>query len=183
MSLWSLGLGFLCCVMVRVVFGTESKDSIVSNQIPDSYLKSAEGNSLWFNLLHDCKNSSASCIKQTSYNYLNELLTYSGDVEVTRNIILEKNDVDYESISGMSKNDTSENDIEGTSPLEELTGKLHDKAVKFMMTHDVVIRMPEYLFDGALLKVSPRTFDGDAAVIKLDTFPGQGRIFFKKISK
>ncbi|GJQ85513.1 hypothetical protein Trydic_g23099 [Trypoxylus dichotomus] len=182
MSLWSLGVGVLCCIIVRVVHANPNNDT-ASDKIPESYLKLAEGNSLWYNLLHKCQDSSFSCIKRTAYNYLDNLLGQSDNIQVTSNIALEKNDIDYESISKQSENDTAKDTFERSSPLEEVTEALHDKAVKFMMTHDIVVRLPEYFFDGALLKVSPRTFEGGGAIIKLDTFPGQGRIFFKKIKK
>ncbi|KRT83843.1 hypothetical protein AMK59_3408 [Oryctes borbonicus] len=184
MSLWNLGLGVLCyIILIRVVHTIPNNNTNLENKIPESYLKLAEGNSLWHNLLHKCKTASFSCIKQTAYNYLDNLLDQSNNIQVTNNIALERNDIDYGSISRQSENDIDEDVFERSSPLEEVTGALHDKAVKFMMTHDLVVRLPEYFFDGALLKVSPRTFEGGGAIIKLDTFPGQGRIFFKKIKK
>lgn len=76
------------------------------------------------------------------------------------------------------------------SPIEEVTDALYDKGVGFMMTHDVELKLPDMLFDGAVLKISPRSLEGSGALVHLDLQPrtevnenGQGRIFFKKISK
>lgn len=180
MYVWCLLFGVLS---IRLVHSIPENDTTTA-EIPESYLKLAEGNSLWYDLLHDCKNTSATCIKKTAYDYLNNLLEYPEDIQVTSNILLEKNDVDFDAISKLSSADDEDDDETFRStPLEEITHSLHDKAVKFLMTHDVVLRLPEYYFDGAFLRVSPRTFDGGGALIKLNTFPGQGRIFFKKISK
>lgn len=59
-----------------------------------------------------------------------------------------------------------------------------------MMTHDLELKMPEMLFDGATFRVTPRGFEGDGALVKLEMIPKEidenrptGRIFFKKISK
>lgn len=54
------------------------------------------------------------------------------------------------------------------------------------------LKMPEILFDGATFRVTPRGFDGDGALIKLEMIPkaledsqAEGRLFGlkKKISK
>lgn len=181
MYVWYLLFGVL---LIRVAHAIPENDT-TTIEIPESYLKLAEGNSLWYDLIRDCKNTSASCIKKTAYDYLNNLLEYPEDIPLTSNILLEKNDVDFDSISKLSpaEGEADDNQTFRSTPLEEVTSSLHDKAVKFLMTHDVVLRLPEYYFDGAFLRVSPRTFDGGGALIKLNTFPGQGRIFFKKISK
>lgn len=182
MSFWSLHLGVLCCIMVRVVQPIPHNNTL-NSQIPESYLKLAEGNSLWYNLLRNCRNSSSTCIQRTAYDYLDDLLDYPEDIQVTSNVLLEKNDINYASISKESDNAVEEEDIQRSSSLDEVTGALHGKAIKFLMTHDLVVKLPEYFFDGAFLKVSPRTFDADGALVKLNTFPGKGRIFFKKISE
>lgn len=78
------------------------------------------------------------------------------------------------------------------SPIEEVTDALYGKWRNFMMTHDLEMKMPEILFDGATFRVTPRGFDGDGALIKLEVIPKaleevqpEARLFGlkKKISK
>lgn len=60
-----------------------------------------------------------------------------------------------------------------------------------MMTHNLELKMPEILFDGATFRVTPRAFEGDGALIKLEMIPksleetpSDGRLFgLKKLSK
>ncbi|EDS33694.1 conserved hypothetical protein [Culex quinquefasciatus] len=83
-------------------------------------------------------------------------------------------------------------DFEPTSPIEEVTTALHDKTVKFMLTHDVNIRMPEVMFDGAIFRIEPRSIEGNGMLAKLEFVPRTAvqaradatpRILFKKIKK
>lgn len=74
------------------------------------------------------------------------------------------------------------------SAIEEVTSSLHGKAVKFMMTHDVELRLPSFLFDDAVLRISPRSLEGNGALVKVEFVPKQvaeardeSRIFKKKI--
>lgn len=86
------------------------------------------------------------------------------------------------------------------TPIEEVTDALYGKGVKFMMTHDVELKMPVMMFDGATFKISPRSIEGNGVIAKLEfitpqeiearavnlnalRIKPQGRIFFKKISK
>lgn len=74
------------------------------------------------------------------------------------------------------------------SPIEEVTDALSGKGVQFLMTHDIELKMPEILFNGATFRISPRAFDGSGALVKLELMPRSdsqesGRILFKKISK
>lgn len=69
-----------------------------------------------------------------------------------------------------------------------------------MMTHDVELKMPVMMFDGATFKISPRSIEGNGVIAKLEfitpqeiearavnlnalRIKPQGRIFFKKISE
>lgn len=59
-----------------------------------------------------------------------------------------------------------------------------------MMTHNLELKMPEMFFEGATFKISPRSIEGDGALVKLELIPKDiadtaesGRIFLKKISK
>lgn len=78
------------------------------------------------------------------------------------------------------------------SPIEEVTDALYGKWRSFMMTHNLEMKMPEIMFDGATFRVTPRGFDGDGALIKLEVIPKaleevqpEARLFGlkKKISK
>lgn len=56
------------------------------------------------------------------------------------------------------------------------------------MTHDMRLTLPDMMFDGATLKVSPRALTRTGALVHIDLEPretevGQGRIFFQKISE
>lgn len=59
-----------------------------------------------------------------------------------------------------------------------------------MMTHNVELKMPDMIFDGATFRITPRAFEGDGALIKLEVIPRAldeartgGRFLLKKISK
>lgn len=42
-----------------------------------------------------------------------------------------------------------------------------------MMTHNLELKMPEILFDGATFRITPRAFDGDGALVKFEMIPKQ----------
>lgn len=74
------------------------------------------------------------------------------------------------------------------SPIEEVTDAMYGKWRSFMMTHNLKMKLPEMVFDGATFQVTPRGFDGDGVLVKLEMIPKaleepQPRILFKKISK
>lgn len=75
------------------------------------------------------------------------------------------------------------------SPIEEVTDALSGKGIQFLMTHDIELKLPEILFNGATFRISPRSFEGNGALVKLEFMPKTsdaletGRIFFKKMSK
>ncbi|XP_055698523.1 uncharacterized protein LOC129798988 isoform X2 [Phlebotomus papatasi] len=159
------------------------------------------GNELWDGLLRDClRKPTFSCFQKNVFNYLDGALALA-DVNVTQNFAFLRNGVDYEHISKEANDqERSENEISDTddeeeprlaeSPIEEVTNALYGKGVKFMMTHDVQMKMPEMFFDGATLKISPRSFEGNGALVKLELVPrtdleprDTGRIFFKHIKK
>lgn len=83
--------------------------------------------------------------------------------------------------------------FEPSSPIEEVTTALREKSLKFMLTHDVNIQMPEIMFDGAIFRIEPRAIEGNGMLAKLEFVPrtelaearghGTPRILFKKISK
>lgn len=77
------------------------------------------------------------------------------------------------------------------SPIEEVTDALYGKWRNFMMTHNLELKMPEMLFDGATFRITPRAIEGDGALMKFEMIPkgieendSQGRLFgLKKLSK
>lgn len=63
-----------------------------------------------------------------------------------------------------------------------------------MVTHDMNLQLPEFMFDGATFRVSPRAIEGNGIVAKLEYIPkvdtevearseDLARLFKKKISK
>uniref|UniRef100_A0A182T800 Uncharacterized protein n=1 Tax=Anopheles maculatus TaxID=74869 RepID=A0A182T800_9DIPT len=70
---------------------------------------------------------------------------------------------------------------------------MRDKSLRFMLTHDVSIQMPEVMFDGAIFRIQPRAIEGNGMIAKLEFVPrtelaearghGTPRILFKKIKK
>lgn len=77
---------------------------------------------------------------------------------------------------------------EPLSPLEEITNALQQKTMKFLVTKDYEIQLPQFYFEGATVKISPREIDDNGALVRIDfgqrAVQNEGRIFiFKKISK
>ncbi|XP_067619142.1 uncharacterized protein Osi17 isoform X2 [Eurosta solidaginis] len=76
------------------------------------------------------------------------------------------------------------------TPIEEVTNALYDKSVKFAMTHDLEVKLPDVMFDGATFRISPRSFEGNGIIAKLELIPKQevearlaGKVIIKKIQK
>lgn len=77
------------------------------------------------------------------------------------------------------------------SPIEEVTDALSGKGVHFLMTHDIELKMPDMMFDGATFRLSPRSIEGNGALVKLELIPkaiaqvkeNTGRILFKPFKK
>ncbi|KAM3960633.1 DUF1676 domain-containing protein Osi17 [Aphomia sociella] len=166
------------------------------------------GNVLWDDILNKCSvNPTISCLQKNFYSYIDNKLNYAGDMKLG-GVCFEKNKVDvnkYTKEANMiyltgNKKETEENagrsfdeeneiddEEESESPLEEITDALYDKGVNFMVTHDMKLRLPEFFFHGATLKISPRALTKTGALVHIDLEPrdiaGQGRIFFHKIKK
>uniref|UniRef100_A0A1B0FL86 Osiris 17 n=1 Tax=Glossina morsitans morsitans TaxID=37546 RepID=A0A1B0FL86_GLOMM len=86
--------------------------------------------------------------------------------------------------------ETAETPEIAETPIEEVTNALYEKSVKFAITHDVELKLPDILFDGATFRISPRSLEGNGMVAKLELIPRQqiearlaGKILFKKIQK
>lgn len=161
----------------------------------ESYDNITGDNRLWIGLMRDCKTPSMACIQKNVYHYLDDTFGFRGDVNIGNFMQFKRNTVDYSKYTKEANNyvddDEDEEEQRAKSPLEEVTDSLHGKTTAFMMTHDMELKMPDTLFEGSTLKVSPRALEGDGVIVKLDLIPKEiqtadqpvGRIFFKKISK
>ncbi|GLV32661.1 Osiris 17 [Carabus blaptoides fortunei] len=181
-------------IRVSDVATISAYDNETASDQSESYNNITGGNRLWNGLLRDCKTPSMTCIQKNVYHYLDDTFGYRGDVNIGNIMQFKRNTVDYSKYTKESNNyvDDDEEDEEhrSRSPLEEVTDALHGKSMAFMMTHDMQLKMPDTLFEGSTLKVSPRAFEGDGVIVKLDLIPKEiqsdqavGRIFFKKIKK
>ncbi|XP_054090190.1 uncharacterized protein LOC105212406 isoform X2 [Zeugodacus cucurbitae] len=94
------------------------------------------------------------------------------------------NEIPHEEGRGTKDSDNPE------TPIEEVTNALYGKSVKFAITHDLEIKLPEMMFDGATFRISPRSFEGNGIIAKLEMIPKQevearlaGKVIMKKIQK
>ncbi|EDW84597.2 uncharacterized protein Dwil_GK13049 [Drosophila willistoni] len=155
----------------------------------------SSGNDLWDGIIRDCYTKpDISCFQKNVYSYLNDALDQQ-DVNVTQRLKFFKNQVQY---AAESHTDEHINQIpnEGRaattpdSPIEEVTNALYGKSIKFAMTHDLEVDLPEVMFDGATFRISPRAIEGNGIIAKLELIPKQevqarlaGKIIMKKIQK
>lgn len=172
------------------------------------------GNELWRGLLTDCDRSvTFSCIQKNAYSYLDNAFVDRDNITVFDGLTMTRNDLDYGSCHRKADRDRSmdENLVDGSgkdacdeeeseegkgeeggrefegeqSPLEEVTNALRKKATKFLATRDYQIQLPDFFFEGATIKISPREVDESGALVRVDfgqqEVQSQGRIF-KKIS-
>ncbi|XP_011880692.1 PREDICTED: uncharacterized protein LOC105569111 [Vollenhovia emeryi] len=167
------------------------------------------GNELWHGLFKDCKKRvTFSCIQKNAYTYLDNVFIERDNITVFDGLILTKNNITYDTCPKTeSRNDVRENLIDvdtndceeqvgerrtqgrtfgDRSPLEEITNALRRKTVKFLSTRNYEIQLPQFFFEGATMKISPREVDEDGALLRIDFGTSgvqeQGRIF-KKIKK
>lgn len=171
------------------------------------------GNELWHGLFRDCnKKVTFSCIQKNAYTYLDNVFIEKDNITVFDGLILTRNtNVTYDTCPKLteSRNDVRENlvddvDVEDCenkaddateedrkfrepeSPLEEVTNALRRKTVKFLSTRNYELQLPQFFFEGATMKITPREIDEHGALLRVD-FGTQdvqeGRILFKKFSK
>ncbi|XP_052863658.1 uncharacterized protein LOC128270296 [Anopheles cruzii] len=163
------------------------------------------GNHLWDALIADClRKPTFACIQKNVYNFLGEQLEVE-NMNFTNRVQFRRNRVDFAKYTREANELDADDDneipddarsalFEPSSPIEEVTTALRDKSLKFMLTHDVNIQLPEILFDGAVFRVQPRAIEGNGMLAKLELVPrtelaearghGTPRIFFlKKIKK
>lgn len=184
---WShLQLLVLCAFIIfePVISVTNSTEN-VEEEIPDTYANLTD-NSLWKNLLTNCKKPTIACIQKYSYEYLNETLNTQNDIRISNIITLSKNNLNF---TYNNPEEEDEDDLARSSPIGEIMSDLQGQTVQFLMKHDINLQLPEILFEGATVKLSPRSLEGNGALVKLEILPkdvstnGDARIFKKKISK
>jgi hypothetical protein len=157
-------------------------------------------NSMWDGLFRECgAKTSLTCVKRNVFEYLNQSIETDGDFPVTDSILFTRNSNEpienkYDSqLNNVSHQHDATSSVSDNEPLEQrsfssfpsLTNALYDKGVSFIMTHDLVFQLPEMLFDGAVVRISPKSLEEDGAMFKLEmnqerNGAGEGRILFKK---
>ncbi|KAH8294716.1 hypothetical protein KR018_002192 [Drosophila ironensis] len=149
----------------------------------------SSGNELWDGLVRDCYlQPDISCFQKNVFSYLDGALD-SRDVNVTQRLKFFRNQVHYE--VEKEKEDLNEGRAATPeSPIEEVTSALYGKSIKFAMTHDLEVDLPEVMFNGATFRISPRAIEGNGIIAKLELIPKQvvkarllGAIIQKKIQK
>ncbi|KDR19958.1 hypothetical protein L798_05237, partial [Zootermopsis nevadensis] len=161
-------------------------------------------NSVWDGLFSECgKNTSLNCVKRNVFEYLNRTIVTDGDFHVTDSLIFTKsgdelienkydrnlNNVSYHHDNRTSVNGSENSEQRSFHSFRGLTDVLYEKGVNFIMTHDLVLQLPEMVFGGAVVRISPKGVEEDGgAMFKLEVNQGkndsgEGRIFFKKQKK
>ncbi|XP_017130893.1 uncharacterized protein LOC108148378 isoform X2 [Drosophila elegans] len=148
------------------------------------------GNELWDGLVRDCYlKPDVSCFQKNVFSYLDGALDVQ-DVNVTQRLKFFKNQVDYEVAKEKEEHSTARAASAAETPIEEVTSALYGKSIKFAMTHDLEVDLPEVMFNGATFRISPRAIEGNGIIAKLELIPKQvvkarlaGAIIQKKIQK
>ncbi|XP_022220778.2 uncharacterized protein LOC111072984 isoform X2 [Drosophila obscura] len=179
-------------VRKRMSEGAGSSDSVLLRLAR----RFTSGNELWDGLIRDCYlRPDISCFQKNVFSYLNDALDVQ-DVNVTQRLKFFKNQVQYEADKEQQQHNANEipnraraaNPAE--TPIEEVTTALYGKSIKFAMTHDLEVDLPEVMFNGATFRISPRSIEGNGIIAKLELIPKQvvqarlaGMIIKKKIQK
>lgn len=178
----------LLCIYLslRITVSATNSTESVKEETSRNYTN-LTNNTMWNSLLENCKKPSMSCIQKFIYNYLDDTLETKNNVSIEDVVVFVKNDYNY-TIEDVQENN-EEKQIGRSSPLGGVITSLHGKALKFFMTHDMQFQLPEFIFEGAMLRISPRSIEENGAFFKIEIQPkaienvGEGRILFKKISK
>ncbi|KAG5672968.1 hypothetical protein PVAND_003054 [Polypedilum vanderplanki] len=194
----------LCVVVLceSIESTTISESNLVKNEMSDNVTVTQQqklpllstGNELWDGLIRDClKKPTFSCIQKNVFTYLETAMGLK-DVNITNRVHLTRNNVEYE-LPEQPKDEENEIFFEGrATPIEEVSTALYEKGVKFLVTHDMNMQLPEFMFDGATFRISPRSIEGNGIVAKLEYIPkvdtevearseDLARLFKKKIKK
>jgi hypothetical protein len=157
-------------------------------------------NSMWDGLFRECgAKTSLTCVKRNVFEYLNHSIETDSDFPVTDSILFTRNgnepvenkydrqlnNVSYHHDTIRSVSDNEPVEQRSFSSFPSLTNALYDKGVSFIMPHDLVLQLPEMLFDGAVVRISPKSIEEDGAMFKLElnkerNDAREGRILFKK---
>jgi hypothetical protein len=158
-------------------------------------------NSMWDGLFRECGTKTPlTCVKRNVFEYLNRTIVTDGDFHVTDSLVFTRsgneavenkydrnvNNVSFHHDNRASVNDSENYEQRSFDSFRSLTNILYDKGVKFIMTHDLVLQLPEMLFDGAAVRISPKGLEEDGgAMFKMEidqrnNDSGEGRILFKK---
>ncbi|XP_017046671.1 uncharacterized protein LOC108091812 isoform X3 [Drosophila ficusphila] len=148
------------------------------------------GNELWDGLVRDCYlKPDVSCFQKNVFSYLDNALDVQ-DVNVTQRLKFFRNQVDYEEEKEKEEHSEARAAAGAETPIEEVTSALYGKSIKFAMTHDLEVDLPEVMFNGATFRISPRAIEGNGIIAKLELIPKQvvkarlaGAIIQKKIQK
>ncbi|XP_070072917.1 uncharacterized protein Osi17 isoform X5 [Drosophila takahashii] len=148
------------------------------------------GNELWDGLVRDCYlQPDVSCFQKNVFSYLDGALDVQ-DVNVTNRLKFFKNQVNYQVEKEKEEHSEARGAASAETPIEEVTSALYGKSIKFAMTHDLEVDLPEVMFNGATFRISPRAIEGNGIIAKLELIPKQvvkarlaGAIIQKKIQK
>nr|XP_024218665.1 uncharacterized protein LOC112211365 [Halyomorpha halys] len=166
--------------------------------------------SIWDTLMGECSTASFRCVQDSLHRSLEDSL--SADFVVTDSIVFRRNENKYSQEANTVKKDEMEPDEEfdeWVNSVEDaeadLDGKkseeprmaaksvggvsdiLYNKGVHYLMTHDLDLGLPDPVFGGGRLKVSPKSIDEDGGVIVKINFEEppkeEGRLYFKNLSE
>nr|XP_017103838.2 uncharacterized protein LOC108130008 isoform X3 [Drosophila bipectinata] len=178
-----------------VVNATQAPDKLEKIKGSDSLLlrlarRFSSGNELWDGLVRDCYlKPDISCFQKNVFSYLDGALDVQ-DVNVTQRLKFFKNQVEYEVEKDKEDHSQARAAASPETPIEEVTNALYGKSIKFAMTHDLEVDLPEVMFNGATFRISPRAIEGNGIIAKLELIPKQvvkarlaGAIIQKKIQK
>lgn len=176
----------LILLLVPLLTGATATSNITIDEIPETYLNLSAGNALWTALIKNCRKPTMACVEKNMYDYLKNTLESQEDLHVVPFVKMKRNQVEFDKIA---RDYIEDEDVEeDKSGLEAMSKSLHGKSVRFLMTHDMEVQLPETVFEGSVLKISPRAFEGNGALVKLEVLPkeiqgiAEGRLF-KKLSK
>ncbi|XP_034488261.1 uncharacterized protein LOC117792298 isoform X2 [Drosophila innubila] len=172
---------------------TQKRNSIRNNGSDSLFLRFARsfssGNELWDGIIRDCYlRPDMSCFQKNVYTYLDGALNMQ-DVNVTQRLKFYKNQVEYEPDNEIEETPNVARSASPETPIEEVSNALYGKTIKFAMTHDVEVKLPEIMFNGATFRISPRAIEGNGVIAKLELIPRQlehprfAGIIKKKIDK
>ncbi|XP_023163640.2 uncharacterized protein LOC111594534 isoform X2 [Drosophila hydei] len=150
----------------------------------------SSGNELWDGLIRECYlKPDMSCFQKNVYTYLDNALD-TQDVNITQRLKFYRNQVQYESDPEKEETTNEARSASPETPIEEVSNALYGKTIKFAMTHDVELDLPEIVFNGATFRISPRSIEGNGIIAKLELIPKQlvqarlaGAMIKKKINK